>query len=808
MRTSMAFLPSPTQMRNPRVVRWVLQRLEQAQEADDEVRAREFAALLDAPALQWLLGSEHEMLATDALRLLDTGHLARIEDWLFEHWNTLTGTRARWASVRIAELAPEEFREVVGRALDTGTTAEQVCKSPGLLEGLAGMGPAARPIATRLLDGIKAASLSPWRLEAAVALSTRAGTPHAASMIAAVLRARSSDETVVSTVLGTAYRAVTGGLPYFAHFEDVADGASRQRLADVPEYFDEGAPLTDLDRVAHGSQSKRLKAAQRLLRQSGEEGAASNLTLAILDDVGRKKASRDAKNALASLCLAAVAASYAREEFDPKAMETPDLLRLLAADLYSLPLRVPIVEELVRRDDDQTTTAILDLLESGDNGSGASNLVDLMGARRSGRFIEPLIRTLGGGWADQLSDEAVLALGRYGLQAEAAIIDRWDQLDGTQRIYAFDVLERVGGERTVDHLLDILPEYRAASDRLEQWCALAEAVPDPRTVEALLPELHRAHPVIDGGVVTLCELLDQHPDGLDEARERTAKHDERIFRGVEGMQTQSAAAAPSETIQMDLACPECDDENSFEVRRVYLAAEDPKQEPYIGDDLTCPSCGFRGTFRSSRAARLPLMGLLLRNLVPGLRGDDGSIGPLQIVRRFVVGGKEMSPAEIIGYYKQRLTTDPDDVVSLLALGNTYSTLGPERLAADCYRRCLDLDPTCVEAPYALSDIECGAGNHERAWALLNQAWSVRSDWHFHRLQDASPQEFEAAFVEAHDSLARRLGRPVIGGEPRRIPVHDLPSGPSPVRPKKKKRKIGRNEPCPCGSGKKYKRCCL
>jgi preprotein translocase subunit SecA len=24
----------------------------------------------------------------------------------------------------------------------------------------------------------------------------------------------------------------------------------------------------------------------------------------------------------------------------------------------------------------------------------------------------------------------------------------------------------------------------------------------------------------------------------------------------------------------------------------------------------------------------------------------------------------------------------------------------------------------------------------------------------------------------------------------------------------KKRKVGRNEPCPCGSGKKYKKCCL
>lgn len=31
---------------------------------------------------------------------------------------------------------------------------------------------------------------------------------------------------------------------------------------------------------------------------------------------------------------------------------------------------------------------------------------------------------------------------------------------------------------------------------------------------------------------------------------------------------------------------------------------------------------------------------------------------------------------------------------------------------------------------------------------------------------------------------------------------------SPVRDSKVNPKIGRNEPCPCGSGKKYKKCCL
>ncbi|USD67861.1 SEC-C domain-containing protein [Vibrio sp. SCSIO 43136] len=28
------------------------------------------------------------------------------------------------------------------------------------------------------------------------------------------------------------------------------------------------------------------------------------------------------------------------------------------------------------------------------------------------------------------------------------------------------------------------------------------------------------------------------------------------------------------------------------------------------------------------------------------------------------------------------------------------------------------------------------------------------------------------------------------------------------QPQIERKKVGRNEPCPCGSGKKYKRCCI
>jgi preprotein translocase subunit SecA len=43
-------------------------------------------------------------------------------------------------------------------------------------------------------------------------------------------------------------------------------------------------------------------------------------------------------------------------------------------------------------------------------------------------------------------------------------------------------------------------------------------------------------------------------------------------------------------------------------------------------------------------------------------------------------------------------------------------------------------------------------------------------------------------------------------EPEMLTSHS-DSGGNLKRPAKKAEKIGRNEPCPCGSGKKYKKCC-
>jgi preprotein translocase subunit SecA len=54
-------------------------------------------------------------------------------------------------------------------------------------------------------------------------------------------------------------------------------------------------------------------------------------------------------------------------------------------------------------------------------------------------------------------------------------------------------------------------------------------------------------------------------------------------------------------------------------------------------------------------------------------------------------------------------------------------------------------------------------------------------------------------VEQLDRQARREAEMVL--------ARDARAGDGRKQPVKKAAKVGRNDPCPCGSGKKYKRCC-
>jgi tetratricopeptide (TPR) repeat protein len=111
-----------------------------------------------------------------------------------------------------------------------------------------------------------------------------------------------------------------------------------------------------------------------------------------------------------------------------------------------------------------------------------------------------------------------------------------------------------------------------------------------------------------------------------------------------------------------------------------------------------------------------------------------------------------------------------------------------------YKEALRLDPLAVEAYCSLGEYEGDKGNPSRAYEYFKKASDHLHTGHYYRIKE--PDQLKEAIVF---NLEHFEG--ILGKEREKIP------GPA-SQEIIKKDKVGRNDPCPCGSGKKYKRCCL
>jgi uncharacterized protein YecA (UPF0149 family) len=74
-----------------------------------------------------------------------------------------------------------------------------------------------------------------------------------------------------------------------------------------------------------------------------------------------------------------------------------------------------------------------------------------------------------------------------------------------------------------------------------------------------------------------------------------------------------------------------------------------------------------------------------------------------------------------------------------------------------------------------------------------------------RLQEAMPY-FEKAAKRGDTEAAKSVG--YIRQKLKISSEYAQRANKNPQKQEMNKKKIGRNDPCPCGSGKKYKKCCL
>lgn len=104
-----------------------------------------------------------------------------------------------------------------------------------------------------------------------------------------------------------------------------------------------------------------------------------------------------------------------------------------------------------------------------------------------------------------------------------------------------------------------------------------------------------------------------------------------------------------------------------------------------------------------------------------------------------------------------------------------------------------LDPFNEQSPYAQALLEL-----INEIVLSDAAYLARLERHYHLVKAAAEDPTHLAHQIIRQALERELETP---GEVLNA------TGAERIRPATSAPKVGRNEPCPCGSGKKYKYCC-
>ncbi len=423
----------------------------------------------------------------------------------------------------------------------------------------------------------------------------------------------------------------------------------------------------------------------------------------------------------------------------------------------------------------------------------------LLGAWRSEAGIPQLVDALGAGEDPELPDAAEEALVNVGEPAVDAVLQ---------------ALASAEDPGVLDRCLDVcvrLPSRRAVAVIARRFEDLFTLVPESllhtvdrigarEFVEPLRAEVREGERQAEDTFAFLCDLHGVADPRLSAIRERQKRE---ISRAAEG--DQDVSRLPEDHIDLALQCNGCRRTYTYPVRAVYVdpdLREGDRVEPFIKDRIRCKGCGREDDYTLTPAAHLALTGrlLMLMARVETKGPEAATEGPLILMPLGLIDGRRMNPREARHDYEARLTTRPDDPALLIGYGNILRFLEETERAEAAYRRAVELDPHAIEAFASLGQLAEARGDLTAAEREYQQGLALGRNARYYQVKDrrAFTRTLEEALEGVKGARAGRLPDPV----PAQAQLETI------LAQDRGETKVGRNDPCPCGSGRKYKKCCL
>ena len=599
------------------------------------------------------------------------------------------------------------------------------------------------------------------------------------SVLVAALRS-SNDSHQKADILRSLFQGLFGQTEYLELVFDRSKKESEQRLEPLAHLFREETPLTQLDQWLDSppaffevlplleelsSQSDCCKKILKLLKDSAE------VNQLLSDDIQSQ------------LGVAACIQSFARKTFDNSKLDLNETVDLLSADFFK-PYWYPALSAYLRAfDRDDITTVLISHLPSVRHTYGGVQLAEVMGDLAWPEFVPCLIDSFAEDQGDYLCEASQTALKKIGKPAQTALVEHWNNLDSSQHIYGLTVITDIGGKAAADFACE---HFDALMDNnVESCCELALTAPDQRLLDRLRPELRRQQPLIDRACCILARLLDQDDDEIQAAKNRALAD---LTRKAKIRASLESGDFSSDSLYLELRCPSCNDVNQYAVKGVIVAKDQDENIPnLINDEFPCASCGQYVEFELTSSALMALTAEMLMMKAAHEKGDQPNACITTMSCK--VDGQTLPAATALEKLRKQVANSPDDARAWFQLGNILTYINRPKAGIKALSQAAQLIPAAIDVKLVLAQAHVLNDANEEAFQILSEALNHVANWQFL----AQHSNFGQDFAKFYNHLRRSLSR------------NDLPAlHPSSL---KTPQKTGRNDPCPCGSGKKFKKCC-
>lgn len=499
------------------------------------------------------------------------------------------------------------------------------------------------------------------------------------------------------------------------------------------------------------------------------------------------------RESLSILALAALAHTYERRELDLAGLDLVQIVDLLGIDPHPKHHIDQFVERLRGFPGLEVAQESVRQIKALKGRPVPYQLLDVLGelgGLGQHEAVDFLISTMVSESASiRLPTEAMDMLATIGSPVCEALVARWDTLDAHQKNVGMAIIGQVGGPVAAEFARTRASELFDLDSSLA--CKLAAIFPDMCFLEKLSLCLDDRESEGNRSFYWICRCFDLRHDKFDTVRAvLLAAYGRRSKNYAEEQLCKDELSAGR--MLLALRCSACGALDAYRVHGVaYDRASMQKEPMLVVGEMPCKACGALAEFAFTPDARSKVIG----------RVQGGNIFNGQFERQahefFVFETWVARDGSAISYphayfaLKEKLRVNANDLHAAIDLSFVLQKIKRPLAALACLQKAREADVRSFVVLSHLANLLRRLGRQAEAFELLSACMAVRETWRIGMQDQAEAAE---QVIGLYGRLREELGR------------HDLPAqDPSVPMPPPK---VGRNDLCPCGSGKKYKKCCL